>query len=106
MLRDSGGTQQDLGALLSNTSSSQFDLYTLSSGGGGGTTGSAGGHTHSLSGKPAYTRGVSLRNSSGGNFTIGGVLANESVVGTTEAHTETTNPVSNIAIAVNWIAVG
>jgi len=106
MLRDSGGAQHDLGALLSNTSDSQFDFYTLSGGSGSGTTGSAGGHTHSLSGKPAYTRGVSLRNSSGGSFTIGGVLANESVVGTTEAHTETTNPVSNIAIAVNWIAVG
>jgi hypothetical protein len=106
LLRDQGGAQQDLGALLSNTSSSQFDLYTLSSGGGGGTTGSAGGHTHSLSGKPAYTRGVSLRNSGGGSFTIGGVLSNDYVAGTTEAHTETTNPVSNVAISVNWIAVG
>jgi hypothetical protein len=106
MLRDSGGAQHDLGALLTNTTDSQFDLYTLSSGGGGGTTGSAGGHTHSLSNKPAYTRGVSLRNSGGGSFTIGGVLSNESAVGTTEAHTEITNTVSNIAIAVNWIAVG
>ncbi len=106
MLRDSGGVQQDLGGLLNSSSGSQFDLYTLSSGGGGGTTGSAGGHTHNLSNKPAYTRGVSLRTLGGSSFTIGGVLANDSVVGTTEAHTETTNPVSNIAITVNWTAVG
>jgi|GEM_PF-1788335 hypothetical protein len=105
MMRDSNGTQHDLGGILTNTSDSQFDLYTLSSS-SGGTTGSAGGHTHNLTNKPAYTRGVSLRNSSGGSFTIGGVLANDPVVGTTEAHTETTNPASNIAIAVNWIAVG
>ena len=59
MLRDSGGTQQDLGALLSNTSDSQFDLYTLSGGSGSGTTGSAG--THSQPIRQTYTRGVATQ---------------------------------------------
>ncbi len=103
MLRDSGGVNHDLGGLLTNTSGTQFDLYTLS-GGAGGTTGNAGGHSHTLADKAWYTRGINMRDQNGTVINFGATMCMVSE-GNKDMYTLTENVVSNAAsITFDWMA--
>ena len=99
-LRDSDGTLRTIGAALVNVETAGFSFYTSAS---SGDTGAGSSHSHTLTDKPPYVRGINLRDIDGEAYPIGSTLV-ETTKTATDLYTESTTAVG-VAVDFDWVAI-